>query len=63
MKIRIHFPTTEAGNRVLKEKIAETHAKMIKDYIEKLRCSPEDKVKLFNEIKEDIRIEAMKEKL
>lgn len=62
MKIRMHFPTTEEGKQALQDRLAETHAQMIKDYIEKLNCSSEQKVRLFNEIKEDIRIKAEKEK-
>lgn len=62
MKIRMHFPTTKEGKEALQEKLAETHAQMIKDYIEKLDLSLDQKIRLFNEIKEDIRIKAENEK-
>ena len=58
MKIRMHFPTTEEGKEALQERIAEVHVKMIKHYINKLECSPEEKVRLFDEIKEDIKVKA-----
>ncbi|WP_432665270.1 hypothetical protein R9X47_03260 [Wukongibacter baidiensis] len=60
MKIKMHFPKTKEGKQALQERVAEAHARMIKNYIEKLQCSPEEKIRLFNQIKEDIRIEAEK---
>ena len=58
MKIRMHFPTTEEGKEALQERIAEVHVQMIKHYINRLECSPEEKVRLFDEIKEDIKVKA-----
>lgn len=62
MKVDIIYPTTEEGMKALQDKIAETHIQMIKDYIKKLECPPHQKIELFEQIKEDFRIKAEKEK-
>ncbi len=58
-KIRVHYPTTEEGKRMLEERIADLHVRMIVRYIENLPWEADEKITLFNMIKEDAMNRAM----
>jgi uncharacterized FlgJ-related protein len=51
MKIRLHFPKTLEKQKQLEEKIAQEYMNLIKGYIEKLSISPEEKYKLCEIVK------------
>jgi hypothetical protein len=55
MKIRVYMPETEKGIQQLKMKVAEIHAVAIIDGIQKLTCEADNKLLLFNTIKEEMR--------
>ena len=44
------YPKTEEGRRELAERVAGAHADFVNQYIRKLNCPPEQKVKLLNKI-------------
>lgn len=55
MKIRVHFPKTQEGQKRLRERIAEQHVLLIKEYIQKLSIPAEEKYRIWEEVKTEIR--------
>ena len=51
MNIIVHYPAGEQGMLELAKKIADTQALAIKNYIEKLPCSKEQRQTILSEIK------------
>lgn len=55
MNIRVHFPKTQKGKELLRERIAEAHVLMIKEYIEKQQINKEEKIKIWERVKSEIK--------
>ncbi|MCT4621523.1 MAG: hypothetical protein N4A62_19315 [Marinisporobacter sp.] len=55
MKIRLHFPKTLEKQKRFNEKIEQEHINLMKGYIEKLSISQEEKYKLWEIIKLEIK--------
>ncbi|QZY56995.1 hypothetical protein [Crassaminicella profunda] len=55
MKIRLHFPHTLEKQKLLSERIAQEHVNMIKEYINKLSIDEEDKYRLWEDVKLQIK--------
>lgn len=51
MNINFHFPTSTKGIEELNKKVAVTYANAIFEKVNKLDCSKEQKVEIFNSIK------------
>lgn len=52
--IIVHYPRTEEDKRELARRAAEVHADTVKEYIQKLNCSSDQKLKLLNAIIETV---------
>lgn len=50
MQIRVHFPVTEEGCKMLQERVSELHAKYIVAYVQKLNCSGDEKARILEYI-------------
>lgn len=48
----VHYPETDEGKQILKERAARAHAEMVEQYIGKLNCPKEQKEKLLDQILE-----------
>lgn len=46
----VHYPKTEEGKRELAVRAAGVHADMVGQYINRLNCPPEQKVRLIDEV-------------
>ncbi|TCO79102.1 hypothetical protein [Marinisporobacter balticus] len=55
MNIRVHFPKTQEGQELLRERIAEVHVNMIKEHIEKQQIDQEEKIKIWEGVKSEIK--------
>lgn len=61
IKVNVVYPSTPEGWVRLQDRIDEMHAKMIIWNIEKLNCSPEQKLTLLEGIKAEIKAKAEEE--
>lgn len=50
IKVKVHYPVTEAEQQELMTRVAEVHADFVYAKIQKLHCSAEQKRKLTNAI-------------
>lgn len=61
MEVIVHFPETKEGMKMLEDRIAEAHAQIIIDKINELPWDYESKVKLFENVKAEIKRQAEEE--
>ena len=50
INIIVHYPKTEEGNRELERKVAEVHADMVTQYLNKLNCPSQQKLQLLDAV-------------
>ena len=50
INIIVHYPKSEEGKRELSKQVAVAHADMVNQYIKKLNCPLEEKMKLLDEL-------------
>lgn len=50
IKIKIHYPATDAGKQELSWRVAEIHADFVYTKIQKLHCTTEQKIKLTDAV-------------
>ena len=46
----VHYPNTEKGKRELAERVASVHADMVNQYIKKLNCPSDQKIRLLDTV-------------
>ncbi|MGF7056830.1 hypothetical protein [Brassicibacter mesophilus] len=63
MEIVVHYPETEEGKRMLQERVTELHAQLIINCIDKLSWDKDKKMRLFNEVKKEIKRRANNEQI
>lgn len=52
MEVFIHYPEAEKDKQVLRQKVSEVHSKAVMEYISKLTCPLEQKLKLVQSIQD-----------
>jgi hypothetical protein len=52
LNVIIHFPKTSSGKQELQNKVANVHVEGAKNYIQQLPCPKEQKVELFEALKQ-----------
>lgn len=62
MEIIVHYPETPEQQAQFDARVAKSHAEYVAQYIEKLRCPTEQKLKLIGAIAETIIEEVHREK-
>ena len=62
VNVIFHYPTTEEGKRELADNVAKIHADMVIQYIKKLNCPFEQKIKLLDAVIETATMEMEEEK-
>lgn len=50
INVIVHYPKTEKGKRELAERVADVHADMVNNYIQKLNCPSEQKTELLDAV-------------
>ena len=50
INIVVHYPKTEEGKRELARRVATVHADMVNEYLRKLNCPSEQKLKLLDAV-------------
>lgn len=55
MNIRVHYPQTEEGMKELQERIDTMYADIVIGNINRLDCTREKKLEIFNHVKNSIR--------
>ncbi|NMA83254.1 MAG: hypothetical protein GX962_05260 [Epulopiscium sp.] len=61
MEVILHLPTTKEGMEALQDRLAETHAQIIIDKINALDWPYESKIKLFENVKAELKRQAEEE--
>ena len=49
-----HYPTSEDGMKELKRRVADIHIQAMSRHINKLPCTAEQKITLYNEVMEEL---------
>ena len=50
INIVVHYPKTEEGKRELERRVAEVHADMVTQYLNKLNCPSQQKLQLLDAV-------------
>ena len=60
MKIIVHYPETPAKQAQFDARVAKFHAEYVAQYVEKLKCPTEQKLKLLDAVAQTIMEQAEK---